>query len=77
LNFLRKTTTSIAKLVPQVIVISDLEEMEVRPQHVVEEQLQLIFTLRLMEEYNNLLSNTTTTSSFIKTCGKKKRCSTL
>jgi hypothetical protein len=38
LNFLRKTTTSITKLAPQVIVISNLEkEVEIRPQPVVKE----------------------------------------
>jgi hypothetical protein len=51
LNFLRKTITSIAKLVPKVIVISNSkEEVEVGPQLVIEEQLQSIFALRLMEE---------------------------
>jgi hypothetical protein len=51
LNFLRKTTTSITKLIPQVIVISNSkEEVEVGPQLVVEEQLQSISTLRPMEK---------------------------
>ncbi len=51
LNFLRKTTTFIAKLVPQVIVILDSKEkVKVGPQLVVEEQLQSIFVLKPMEE---------------------------
>ncbi len=51
MNFLRVTTTSIAKPIPQVIIISNLEEeVEVRPQPTVEEQLQLVSTLRPMEE---------------------------
>jgi hypothetical protein len=38
LNFLKKTITSTTTLAPQVIVISDLkEEVEIIPQHVVEE----------------------------------------
>ncbi len=39
LNFIKKTITSIAKLVWEVIVISNLEEVEVGPQPVIEEQL--------------------------------------
>jgi hypothetical protein len=51
LNFLRRTITSTAKPIPQVIIILDLEEeVEVRPQPTVEEQLQLVSTLRPMEE---------------------------
>ncbi len=51
LNFLRITITSIAKLVPQVIVILDSEkEMEIKPQLVVEEISQLVPTSRPMEE---------------------------
>jgi hypothetical protein len=51
LNFLRKTITFTTKPIPQVIVISDLEEdMQVGIQLVVEEQLQLVFALRLVEE---------------------------
>jgi hypothetical protein len=38
LNFFFKTTTSIAKLVPHVVVILNLgEEVEIRPQPIVEE----------------------------------------
>jgi hypothetical protein len=38
LNFLKKTTTSIVKPVPQVIIISDSkEEVEVGPQVIIEE----------------------------------------
>ncbi len=41
LNFLRITTTSIAKLTPHVIVISDSKEnMEIRLEPIIEEQLQ-------------------------------------
>jgi hypothetical protein len=50
LNFLRRTITSTAKPIPQVSIILDLEEVEVRPQPTVEEQLQLVSTLRPMEE---------------------------
>ncbi len=39
LNFLRRTTTSTSKPTPQVIVISDLEEVEIKLQLVIEEQL--------------------------------------
>jgi hypothetical protein len=44
MNFLKRTTTSIAKLALQVIVISySEEEMEIGPQTVIEEQLQSVF----------------------------------
>jgi len=58
LNFLRRTTTFIAKLVPQIIVISNSkEEMEIKLQLVIEEQLQSICALRCVEKgsCNNLL----------------------
>ncbi len=51
LNFLRRTITSIIKPAPHVIIILDSkEEMEIRPQPIVDEQLQLVFALRLVEE---------------------------
>jgi hypothetical protein len=40
LNFLKKTITSIAKPIPQVIIILDSEEeVEVGPQPIIKEQL--------------------------------------
>jgi hypothetical protein len=39
LDFLKRTTTSTSKPTPQVIVISDLKEVETKLQLVVEEQL--------------------------------------
>jgi hypothetical protein len=51
LNFLRKTTMSTTKPIPQVIVISNSkEEVEIKPQHVVEENSKLVPTLRFVEE---------------------------
>ncbi len=51
LNSLRRTTTSTTKPAPRVIIISNLkEEVEIEPQHVIEEQLQIIFTLGPVEE---------------------------
>jgi len=50
-NFLKRTTTSIAKPIPHVIVISNLEEeVEIRSQFVVEEISQLVSTSRPVEE---------------------------
>jgi hypothetical protein len=50
-NFPRRTTTSITKLIPHVIVISNSEEeMDIRPKPVVEEISQSIPTSRLVEE---------------------------
>lgn len=49
LNFLSRTITSIVKPTPQIIVILDSkEEMEIRPQPIVKEQLQLVFAPRLV-----------------------------
>jgi hypothetical protein len=51
LNFLKRTTTFITKLILEVKVILDLEEeVEIGPQPIVEEQLQLVFASRLVEE---------------------------
>jgi cell division protein FtsX len=51
LNFLKRTITSTAKPIPQVIVISNSKEkVEIRPQPVVEEISQSIHVLRPMEE---------------------------
>ncbi len=51
LNFLRKINTSTIPI-PQVIVILDSkEEVEVGPQHVVQEQPQLVPELRLVATY--------------------------
>ncbi len=51
LNFLKKIITFTGKLVPQIIVISySKEEVEVRPQFVVEEQPQPVIESRLVEE---------------------------
>jgi hypothetical protein len=51
LNSLRRTITSTTKPAPRVIIISNLkEEVEIEPQHVIEEQLQIIFTLGPVEE---------------------------
>jgi hypothetical protein len=51
LNFIKKTTISIVKPVPHVIVIFySKEEMEVGPHPVIEEQSQSVFVLRLMEK---------------------------
>jgi hypothetical protein len=51
LNFLKKTITSTTKPIPQAIVISYSEKkVEVGFQLGVEEQLQLVFTSRLVEE---------------------------
>ncbi len=48
---LKKTTTSIATLAPQVIIISDLEEeVEIIPQQHVEEQPELVLASRPVEE---------------------------
>jgi hypothetical protein len=51
LNFLKKIITFTGKLVPQIIIISySEEEVEVRPQFVVEEQPQPVIESRLVEE---------------------------
>ncbi len=51
LNFLRRTTTSIAKPRPYVIAISySKEKVEIKPQLVIEKPLQSISASRLMEE---------------------------
>jgi sugar-specific transcriptional regulator TrmB len=51
LNFLRKITMSTTKPIPQVIVISkSKEEVEIKLQHVVEENSKLVPMLRLVEE---------------------------
>jgi hypothetical protein len=51
LKCLRKPITSITKLVPQVIIISNsTEEVEIRPQHAIGEQLQSVFASRHVEE---------------------------
>jgi hypothetical protein len=51
LKCLRRPVTSIAKLVPQVIIISNsTEEVEIKPQHAIGEQLQSTFASRHVEE---------------------------
>jgi hypothetical protein len=58
LNFLNRTTTSIAKPTPHVILISNSkEEMEIKLEPVVEEQLRSVFASRHVEggNCNNLL----------------------
>ncbi len=51
LNFLRKTTTFTTKRIPQVIVISNLEEeVEVGPQPIVHEQLQPVLESKHVEK---------------------------
>lgn len=51
LNFLKRTIIFITKPASQVIIISNLEEeVEIRPQIVIKEQLQSIFASRSMEE---------------------------
>ncbi len=51
LNFLKVTTTSTTKPILQIIIISDSEEeVEIGPQFVVEEQVQLVFASTPVEE---------------------------
>jgi hypothetical protein len=48
LNFLRKPNTFTTKPIPQIIVILySKEEMEVEPQHVVQEQPQLVLESKI------------------------------
>jgi hypothetical protein len=79
LNFLRRTIIYITKLTPHVIVISNSKEVEIEPQPVIEEQLQLVSASKLVEEEEfatTCCGGTTTTSSCIKTYGKKQVATT-